>query len=131
MPATNTETLTSPTGADERPRFAIGHIALPVGDVDAMTDFYTRIGMRLVVNMGRMAIIELRGGTHIILQRGTPGSGSLDLIVSDIDDTRAVLDAAGAEPGPIERGHPHDRFVATDPEGNTLFVSSDHSIGIV
>ena len=55
----------------------------------------------------------------------------LDLIVSDIDDTRAVLDDAGAQPGPIERGHPHDRFVASDPEGNTLYVSSDHSIGIV
>lgn len=116
---------------DERPRFGIGHVSIPVADVDSLTDFYTAIGMRLVVNMGRMSILELRGGTHLILSLGEPAPSTLDLIVDDIDETREILEAAGADPTAIQRGNPHDRFVATDPEGNTLVVASNHAIGPV
>lgn len=116
---------------DQRPRFGIGHVMLPAVDVGRMADFYTSAGMRLVVNMGRMAILELRGGTHIVINQGAPGGSVLDLIVDDIDETRRVLDAAGAAPTIIVRGNPHDRFTATDPEGNTLVINSDHSIGVV
>jgi len=121
----------SDTGEDRRPRFGIGHMAITAADVDMMTNFYTDIGMRLVVNMGRMSIVELRGGTHLIIQIGEPGVANLDLIVDDIDETRAVLEAEGASPSVIQRGNPHDRFVATDPEGNTLVVNSNHAIGEV
>lgn len=100
-------------------------------DIAAMTDFYTSIGMRLVASMGRATILELRGGTHLILQGGEPGSGSLDLIVDDIDETRSIMEAAGANPSRIQRGNPHDRFTATDPEGNVLYVNSNHAIGPV
>jgi len=116
---------------DPRPRFGIGHMAMTAGNVDALTDFYTTIGMRLVVKMGRAAIVELRGGTHIVIQSGDVGATRLDLIVDDIDETHAVLDGAGASPSTIQRGHPHDRFMATDPEGNTLTIHSNHAIGAV
>lgn len=131
---TVSQTLPAPatdTTEDLRPRFGIGHMAFPANDVGGLVDFYTSIGIRLVVDMGRAAILELRGGTHLIVQPGNAGSGTLDLIVDDIDETRAVLDAAGAQPSIIKRGHPHDRFVATDPEGNTLIVASNHAIGPV
>ena len=132
MPKTQTDPRQAPGNEqDQRPRFGIGHLGLPAANIDLMTDFYTSIGMRLVVNMGRAAILELRGGTHVILQPGTPGSGSLDLIVDDIDETRAIMETAGANPGPIQRGNPHDRFTATDPEGNTVVVNSNHAIGPV
>ena len=132
MSSTNpTAAQASHTETDPRPRFGIGHLTLPAEDIDRLVDFYTEIGMRLVVNMGRAAILELRGGTHIILQSGARGSGTLDLIVDDIDETRAVLESAGANPGRITRGNPHDRFSATDPEGNTLIVASNHAIGPV
>ena len=121
----------SDTGEDRRPRFGIGHMAITAADVDTMTNFYTAIGMRLVVNMGRMSIVELRGGTHLIIQSGEPGVATLDLIVDDIDETRAVLEAEGSSPSVIQRGNPHDRFIATDPEGNTLVVNSNHAIGVV
>ena len=116
---------------DRRPRFGIGHVAITAHDVDTMTDFYTAVGMRLVVNMGRMSIVELRGGTHLIIQAGEPGVATLDFIVDDIDETRTVLEAQGASASAIQRGNPHDRFVATDPEGNTLVVNSNHAIGAV
>ena len=132
MALSQTATLPAPnTDDDKRPRFGIGHMAFPATDVAELVDFYTSIGMRLVVNMGRAAILELRGGTHLILQQGSDADGTLDLIVDDIDETWSVLDAAGAKPSSIKRGNPHDRFVATDPQGNTLVVNSNHAIGLV
>ncbi|MDH3307018.1 MAG: hypothetical protein OEO77_05820 [Acidimicrobiia bacterium] len=116
---------------NQLPRFGIGHVSMAAADVYLLADFYTAIGMRLVVNMGRMAILELRGGTHLILRDGEPGTATLDLIVDDIDGTHAELEAAGADPSTIQRGNPHDRFVAKDPEGNTLVVNSNHAIGPV
>lgn len=117
--------------ADQRPRFGIGHVSLPAENIAAMTDFYAGIGMRLVVNMGRMSILELRGGTHIIIHSGDAGSSTLDLIVDDIDETHRVFAAADAGPSSIERGSPHDRFTATDPEGNLLVINSNHAMGPV
>ncbi len=113
------------------PRFAIGHISMNAADVSALAEFYTTVGMRPVVDMGRMAILELRGGTHLVLQAGEGGTSTLDLMVDDIDDAHAALADAGAEPSAITRGNPHDRFVATDPEGNTLVVASSHAQGPV
>lgn len=115
----------------EVPRFAIGHMTLDAQDVDALTDFYTDIGLRLVVKMGRAAIVELRGGTHIIIRSGQPGQARLDFIVDDIDETHQVMAMAGANPSSIRRGDPHDIFSATDPEGNALQINSTHAIGPV
>lgn len=132
MPAITTKPIADRASVhDDRPRFGIGHMTLDANDVGSLTRFYTDVGMRLVVDMGRAAIVELRGGTHIIIRSGRPGQATLDLIVDDIDDTWQVLEAVGANPSRIERGHPHDRFAATDPEGNTLHINSNHAIGPV
>ena len=124
-------TPTRDEGREAIPRFGIGHVSMPAADIDRLADFYTGIGMRLVVNMGRIAILELRGGTHIVLAPGEAGTTTLDLIVDDIDGTREVMAAADADPSTIQRGNPHDRFTATDPEGNTLIVNPNHAIGPV
>ncbi len=116
---------------DQRPRFAMGHVMLPATNVSQLRDFYTELGMRLIADMGRTVILELRGGTHIVVHTGPPGDTSLDLIVDDIDDTWSAVTEAGGDPSPIERGHPHDRFVAQDPEGNTLVINSNHAMGPV
>ncbi len=131
MPTSLTSPTTDTDRTDARPRFGIGHLSMTATDVSALTAFYGRIGMRVVVDTDGFAILELRGGTHLILQPGPAGQGTLDLIVGDIDDTHRVLDEAGGRPGRITRGFPHDRFTARDPEDNVLFVNSDHSIGPV
>lgn len=122
--------------ADQRPRFGIGHVGLPVDDVTKSADFYQNVGMRLILNMGRAAILELRGGTHLIISEGrisegNTKAGSLDLIVDDIDETHTVLASAGANPSNIKRGNPHDQFTAIDPSGNLLVVNSNHAMGPV
>ena len=119
------------TDNDTRPRFAIGHLSMHAADVVALTQFYGRLGMRIVVEKPEFAILELRGGTHLVLEPGPAGEGDLDLMVSDIDDTRSAFLAEGLEASEIIRGNPHDRFVTTDLEGNRLHVSSDHSMGPV
>lgn len=121
----------SDASADLPPRFAIGHMTMHAGDVQQLTRFYTTIGMRLVVDMGHASIIELRGGTHIIIRAGQAGQAQLDFIVDDIDETHNVMAGAGANPTVIRRGDPHDVFTATDPEGNHLVISSTHAIGPV
>lgn len=116
---------------DGRPRFGIGHMSMTAANVGDLANFYTTIGMRQIVNMGQMAIVELRGGTHIVIQQGEQGVSNLDLIVDDIDDTWQVLESAGAQPSTIRRGSPHDSFTAIDPEGNRLVIHSNHAMGIV
>ena len=132
MPMIKTNPNTSgQRSADPRPRFGIGHMMMNAADVSALTAFYGRVGMRVVVQSDNFAILELRGGTHLILQPGEPGQAVLDLIVDDIDDTRDDLLAAGVDATGITRGHPHDRFTSADPEGNTLLISSNHAMGPV
>jgi len=106
-------------------------MSITADNVDRLTDFYTDVGLRLVVKMGRSSIVELRGGTHIIIRAGRGGQATLDFIVDDIDETRSVLERAGAVVTAIRRGNPHDSFMATDPEGNELAVHSTHAIGAV
>lgn len=122
---------TEHSNADQRPRFGIGHVSMTAADIATITAFYGQIGMRIVVETDHFAILELRGGTHIVVHTGQAGDAILDLIVDDIDETHRVLAVAGAQPTRITRGSPHDRFQATDPEGNALAVSSNHAIGPV
>ena len=132
--AADTTTARTPREAGEpndRPRFAIGHVSLSSADVDELAAFYVEIGMRPVVNMGHMAIVELLGGTHVIISSGAAGGQQLDLIVDDLDETHAILAAAGGSPGEIRHGSPHSTFVATDPDGNRLTIHSTHAIGPV
>ncbi len=120
-----------PSEEDNRPRFSIGHISVPAAASDELADFYISLGMRPVAKMGRMAIVELRGGTHIVFHAGQAGVSTLDLMVDDIDETHALLAAHDGAPSAITRGNPHDSFTATDPEGNALTIHSSHAMGPV
>lgn len=116
---------------DPRPRFSVCHVLLTAQDPDRLGDFYASAGMRLVAKMERMAILELRGGTHLVVHRGEPGDAQLDLMVDNLAETHTLFDELGANPTPIVRGSPHDTFTATDPEGNALLIESSHATGPV
>ena len=51
------------------PPIAIGHVTLSVSDVGPAADFYRALGLRPILEREELAILELRGGTHLVLFR--------------------------------------------------------------
>jgi catechol 2,3-dioxygenase-like lactoylglutathione lyase family enzyme len=122
--------------AEERPAVWVGHVALPVTDLERSTKFWTGLGMRAVEQNAHVSVLELRGGTHLVLlhteTKPDPGAPvAFDLMVDDIDATHAAWAAAGLEPSAIERGRIHAAFMIADPDGWVLTVNSSHVVGTV
>ncbi len=121
---------------DERPLVALGHIQLAVDDVSEAYLFFTRYGMREVLERPDFAILELRGGTHLIVSKADepvePGQRApFDMMVDDVDAMRAIFLAGGAEATEIERGSIHDSFMVAGPSGYQIPVNSSHVVGVV
>ena len=117
-----------------RPSVWIGHTVLTVGDVDRSADYWQGLGMREVERNQRVAVLELRGGTHLVLVPGTPAEDAdapFDLMVEDVDATHAAWEARGLDPSPIERGRIHAAFTLRDPDGYRVTVNSSHVVGEV
>jgi catechol 2,3-dioxygenase-like lactoylglutathione lyase family enzyme len=121
---------------DERPPVWIGHAVLHVSDLEQSAEFWREIGSREVERNSDVAILELRGGTHVILIPGAvpdPDDAELpfDLMVDDIDATHDQWRARGLDPSPIEHGRTHAAFSVRDPDGHLVTVNSSHVIGPV
>ena len=106
---------------------------LTVSDVDRAADFYVTIGMREIERNAQVAIMELRGGTHLVLPAApvTPGDVPFDLMVEDLAATHRAWTEQGLAPGEITSDRIHDSFVVTDPDGHRLTISSSHVVGPV
>jgi catechol 2,3-dioxygenase-like lactoylglutathione lyase family enzyme len=52
---------------DSLPAAALGHFVMKVADLGVSYQFYADLGLRQIGRFPDMAIIELRGGTHILL----------------------------------------------------------------
>ena len=118
-----------------RPPIAIGHVSLRVAEVAKAAEFYKALGMREVMSRPGMAILELRGGTHLLLfrARGKPRAGpvrSFDFIVDDVDAFRAQLQAKGIPASEIEKDERsfHRWFEVADPDGHVLGIYSNHAV---
>ena len=118
----------------ERPHLWVGHVVWRVKNVRAAAVFWRDLGMRQVDIRDGVAILELRGGTHLILLpdegEGTR-SAPMDLMVDDLDDTHARWSARGLRVSSIQRGEIHDTFTITDPEGHQVTVNNSHVLGLV
>ena len=117
-----------------RPSVWIGHTVLTVRDVDRSADYWQRLGMREVERNEHVAVLELRGGTHLVLVPGTPAEDTdapFDLMVEDVDATHAAWEARGLDLSPIERGRIHAAFTMRDPDGYRVTVNSSHVVGEV
>jgi catechol 2,3-dioxygenase-like lactoylglutathione lyase family enzyme len=117
--------------SDERPPLWVGHITLPANDVARANDYWVAAGMRAIVQGDGFAVLELRGGTHMVLVQaeaptpaGTPAP--FDLMVEDLDATHASFTAQDLAPSEVSRGNIHDSFTLTDPSGNTVTFNSTH-----
>ncbi len=89
--------------------------------------------MTSVFHNEAIAITELRGGTHLIIQAGspTPGDVAFDLMVDDLAAFRADLVARGIEAGEIVGDEIHDHFVVVDPDGQRVVINNSHVVGPV
>lgn len=124
------------TASSKRPSVAIGHVVLHARDVTASAEFYTALGLRPIFKRSDLAILELRGGTHLLLfeAKGEPKAGpirSFDFMVDEIASTRASFEAAGMQLTPIRDDHisGHQMFEVTDPDGNAITILSSHTEG--
>jgi len=50
-----------PDATDKRPPVAIGHVRLPVTDVGAAARWLEMVGLRPIVTMDELAVLEVRG----------------------------------------------------------------------
>lgn len=121
---------------DQAPPVWVGHVSVPVSSVEVSAPFWRRLGMRQVFIGDSVAVLELRGGTHVVLhptdspiEPGTPAP--FDLMVEDLAATRERLIADGLEPTPIVPGRIHASFTVPDPNGYTVKFNSSHVLGKV
>ncbi len=114
---------------DPRPPVWIGHVRMNSRSVEETTAFMLNIGMRSIVQNDRISVLELRGGTHLVIagaEDGEPGDAEFDLMVEDVDATYAEYAAKGLTVSDIQRGRIHDSFTLTEPGGNRITVNSTH-----
>jgi catechol 2,3-dioxygenase-like lactoylglutathione lyase family enzyme len=121
---------------DTRPDVWVGHVTLGVTDLERANEFWTSLGMRAIERNPHVAVLELRGGTHLVLLPAStaPDPGAqvpFDLMVDDLDAMHARWTDAGMQVSPIERGRIHDSFTLTAPDGWILTVNSSHVVGAV
>ena len=117
---------------DGRPRLAVGHVNLEVEDVGDTYDFFVNHGMRDIFRSDDFGVLELRGGTHLVLSRAKaaiePGrEAPFDLMVDDIDEARAEFSRAGvAATG--NHAWPHPRHLPhRGSSGYRMAVTSSHA----
>ena len=123
-------------GTTDRPSVAIGHVVLRVSDISRSAEFYRELGLRSIVERKELAILELRGGTHLLLfkARGKPRRGairSFDFMVDSAEKLHQDLAARGVFTSAVreDRLSGHSMFELTDPDGHVLTVLSDHTGG--
>ena len=123
-----------PDTANQRPPVAVGHVRLNVADVGAAARWLETVGLRPIVTRTELAVLELRGGTHVVVrqteQSPEPGTGApFDLMVDDVDAAHRDYAEKGLSPSPIRRGRIHDSFEVAGPDGWAFTVNSSHASG--
>jgi hypothetical protein len=123
-----------PDTNDQRPPVAVGHVRLNVSDVGAAARWLETAGLRPIVTMDALAVLELRGGTHVVVRKTeqppVPGTGApFDLMVDDVDAAHRDYAEKGLSPTPVKRGRIHDSFEVAGPSGWTFTVNSSHASG--
>jgi hypothetical protein len=88
---------------DQRPPVAVGHVRLPATDVAVAAQWLESVGLRPIFASADLAVLELRGGTHVVvrkadlpLEAGAPAP--FDLMVDDIEAARRDYGAKGLRP---------------------------------
>jgi hypothetical protein len=135
---------------DSLPAAALGHFVMKVANLGVSYQFYADLGLRQIGIFQDVGIIELRGGTHVLLipeneeapftlapsrtgQRGAFFREHIDLMINgktrdDLEAHRATLLKSGIDAGEIapELFFGHHYFQLTDPDGHGITVYTSH-----
>jgi len=117
---------------DRRPPVAIGHVFFAATDVAAAASWFESVGLRPIAADEDFAVLELRGGTHLVVTRAShrprrSAEAPFDLMVDDVDAVRRKIIAKGLKPSRIHRGSIHDQFSLAGPDGCSVTVLSSHA----
>ena len=119
---------------DLRPSVWVGHVVLETDRLEETARFMRTIGMRPVFERPDVAILELRGGTHLVLvarEEVVAGEAPFDLMVEDLQATHQHFTSLGLAPTPIEAmpSIDHERFLVREPAGHIITFYSNHVSG--
>jgi catechol 2,3-dioxygenase-like lactoylglutathione lyase family enzyme len=117
---------------DRRPPVAVAHVFFTATDIAAAAEWFEGLGLRPIGSSDEVAVLELRGGTHLVITHAArrPKRGKaapFDLMFDDIDATHRDMQAKGLKPSRISRGSIHDEFTITGPDGYRVTVLSSHA----
>ena len=131
---------------------AVGHLAFKVVDLKSSCQFYANLGIPPFAIEEKVAIVELRGGTHLLLleidQLAGEGmaqsltgqfhrrfSEQFDLMIkgkglNELKEYRLELISRGIAAGEIsdETFFGHHLFCIEDPDGNGITIYTSHAI---
>ncbi|HXS40434.1 MAG TPA: hypothetical protein VN766_09640 [Stellaceae bacterium] len=120
------------TKRDRRPPAAIGHVFFAASNAGEAAQWFETVGLRPIASDEDFAVLELRGGTHLVVtqaaRRPRPGrEAPFDLMVDDIDAARRKFAARGLKPSRLRRGTIHDEFTLVGPDGYRVTILSSHA----
>ena len=134
------------------PELAVAHLVFKVADLKRSCEFYSNLGIPPFAIDGKVALIELRGGTHLLLLEVDQMAGGdvaesvtgqfhkrfseqFDLMIkgkdlNDLEKYRLELISRGIAAGeiPDETFFGHYLFCIKDPDGNGITIYTSHAI---
>jgi catechol 2,3-dioxygenase-like lactoylglutathione lyase family enzyme len=117
---------------DRRPPVAIGHVRIETHTVDDTIEFFKALGLRGIFRNDNFGVLELRGGTHLIVskrdkpvRKGT--AAPFDIMVDDIEKAQKKYAKRDFEPSEITSGSIHSSFYIRAPSGHKLKITSPHA----
>lgn len=117
---------------EDRPAVAIGHVQIDTHAVVETIDFFRSIGLRHIFRNENYGVLELRGGTHLLVsKRETPvAKGTdvpFDIMVDNIKTAHKEFDKKGLAPSEMTTGEIHTSFYIEVPSGHRLKITSSHA----
>ena len=131
---------------------AVAHLVFKVADLKRSCEFYSNLGIPPFAIDGKVALIELRGGTHLLLLEVDQLAGGdiaesvtgqfhkrfseqFDLMIEgkgldELKKYRSELISRGIAAGeiPDEMFFGHHLFCIKDPDGNGITIYTSHAI---
>lgn len=114
---------------DARPLAATGHLFLRARGARRAAERLVALGVREIMIRDDFAVLELRGGTHIVVREAEGdevGDAPFDLMYDDLDAAHTSFGEQGFEVTAIRDGRIHRSFYATAPEGFRIQVLDSH-----